>query len=336
MLFAGFLAWLMLKLDPAEDALVVLVLALGLAFCGVLVIGRRWAFVAILGLTMLGRGGFETIETSASGARSRSYFGIYTVRDYPATNQRMLAHGTTLHGMQYTDARRRQPTTYYGPTSGVGIAMAKAPELFGPAARIGVVGLGTGTLACWLQPGQVWTFFEIDAAVLDLSRKRRFTFLPDCAPDAAVRLGDARLELAKDQAGTYDVLAIDAFSSDAIPLHLLTAEALAVYKDALARDGYLLIHISNRYFELEPQLSASIAKAGWKARVLSDRVDRTSGLSPSVWVAVSRDEARLAQLTAGREDWSPLLSDPATRPWTDDHASILPAVRWKNLIGKVF
>ena len=334
-LFAGFLAWLMLGLDPAEDALVVLLLALGLAFCGVLVIGRRWAFIAILGLTMLGRGGYETIETSLSGARSRSYFGIYTVRNYPETHQRMLAHGTTLHGMQYTDARARQPTTYYGPTSGVGIAMAKAPDLFGPAARIGVVGLGTGTLACWLRPGERWTFFEIDAAVLELSRKRRFTFLPDCAPDAAVRLGDARLELAKDPPGSYDVLAIDAFSSDAIPLHLLTAEALAVYKRALAADGYLLIHISNRYFELEPQLSASIAKAGWKARVLSDNADRSAGLSPSVWVAVARDEARLAQLTAGRKDWKPLLSDPATRPWTDDHASILPAVRWENLIGKV-
>lgn len=336
-LFAGFLAWLMLKLDPLDDALFVLLLALALAFCGVLVIGRRWAFVAILALTMLGRGGLDTIETSLSGARSRSYFGIYTVRDYPERNQRNLAHGTTLHGMQYTDpARRRQPTTYYGPTSGVGIAMARAPELFGPAARIGVVGLGTGTLACWHRPGQAWTFFEIDAAVLELSRQRRFTFLPDCAPDAKVRLGDARLELAKDAPRSYDVLAIDAFSSDAIPLHLLTAEALAVYKRALASDGYLLIHISNRYFELEPQLSASIARAGWKARVLTDAVDRTSGLSASVWVAVARDEARLAQLTAGRRDWEPLLSDPSTQPWTDDHASILHAVRWENLIGKVF
>jgi len=334
-LFAGFLAWLMLKLDPKDDALLVLVLALGLAFCGVLVIGRRWAFIAILGLTMLGRGGYETIETSLSGARSRSYFGIYTVRNYPAENQRMLAHGTTLHGMQFTDSRRLQPTTYYGPTSGVGIAMAKAPELFGSAARIGVVGLGTGTLACWLRPGERWTFFEIDAAVLALSRARRFTFLPDCAPDAAVRLGDARLELAKDPPGSYDVLAIDAFSSDAIPLHLLTAEALDVYGRALSDDGYLLIHISNRYFELEPQLSASIAKAGWTARVLSDYADRKQGLSASVWVAVARDEARLAQLTAGRKDWKPLLSDPATRPWTDDHASILPAVRWENLVGKV-
>ena len=284
---------------------------------------------------MLGRGGYDTIETSASGARSRSYFGIYTVRDYPAENQRMLAHGTTLHGMQYTDKRRLQPTTYYGPTSGVGIAMAKAPELFGPAARIGVVGLGTGTLACWLRPGQRWTFFEIDAAVLELSRARRFTFLPDCAPDAAVRLGDARLELAKDPPGSYDVLAIDAFSSDAIPLHLLTAEALAVYNRALAADGYLLIHISNRYFELEPQLSASIGKAGWTARVLSDYADRKQGLSASVWVAVARDEARLAQLTDGRKGWKLLLSDPATRPWTDDRASILPAVRWENLVVKV-
>ena len=338
-LLAGFLAWYMLQLDPKANALLVLGIALALAFCGVLVIGRRWAFVAILGLTMLGRGGLDTIETSLSGARSRSYFGIYTVRNYPDEHQRMLAHGTTLHGMQFTDARALQPTTYYGPTSGVGIAMARAPGLFGPAARIGVVGLGTGTLACWHRPGERWTFFEIDAAVLALSRSRHFTFLPDCAPDAKVRLGDARLELAKDPPGSFDVLAIDAFSSDAIPLHLLTAEALAVYGRALADDGYLLIHISNRYFELEPQLAASIAKAGWSARALADYAGRDEGrkrgLSASVWVAVARDEARLAELTAGRRDWEPLLEQPGTRPWTDDHASILAAVRWENLIGKV-
>jgi SAM-dependent methyltransferase len=333
--FAVFLGWLLYRLDPAEDNLTILLLALGLAFCGVLVLGYRSAFVAVLAVTMLARGGIETAQTSLSGARSRSYFGIYTVRDYPDAHQRMLAHGTTLHGMQYTDARRRMPTTYYGPTSGVGIAMTRAPALFGPAARIGVVGLGTGTLACWHKPGQRWTVFEIDQAVLALSRQRKFTFLPDCAPDATVRIGDARLELAKQPPGSFDLLAIDAFSSDAIPLHLLTSEALDVYGRALAPDGLLLIHISNRYFELEPQLAASLRRRGWAARVLTDRPE-AQGLSASVWVGVARNEARLAALTSGRDDWAHLLTDPTTRPWTDDHASILPAVRWGNLLGKVF
>jgi hypothetical protein len=333
--FAAFLAWVMLGLDPREDRLLVLSLALVLAFTGVLVIGNRWAFVAVLVATMIGRGGLDTIETSLSGARSRSYFGIYTVRDYPEMHQRMLSHGTTLHGMQFTDARRRNPTTYYGPRSGVGIAMAQAPALFGPAARIGVVGLGTGTLACWHRPGQRWTFFEIDRAVLALSRARRFTYLEDCAPDAKVRLGDARLELAKLPPASFDLLAIDAFSSDAIPLHLLTEEALGVYGRALSADGVLMIHISNRYFELEPQLSASLARSGWVGRQLTDTAAHQQGYSASVWVAVARDEARLARLTRSDPRWKPLLEQAETRPWTDDHASILPAVRWQNLIGKV-
>ncbi|HUQ13920.1 MAG TPA: fused MFS/spermidine synthase, partial [Novosphingobium sp.] len=333
---AGFAAWIMLGLDPEDDRLLVLFLALAMAFSGVMVLGRRWAFVAVLALTMIGRGGFDTLETSLSGARSRSYFGIYTVRDYPESHQRMLSHGTTLHGMQYTDARSRRPTTYYGPNSGVGLALARAPALFGPNARIGVVGLGTGTLACWKQPGQRWTFFEIDRAVLALSRSRRFTYLDDCAPDATVRLGDARLELGKLPPASFDVLAIDAFSSDAIPLHLLTEEALRVYGRALAPDGLLMVHISNRYFELEPQLSASLARAGWAGRVLTDTAAHQQGLSASVWVAVARDEARLARLTRGEDKWKPLLNQPGTRPWSDDHASILAAVRWRNLIGKVF
>ena len=333
--FAGFVGWLMSGIDPRESRLEVLFLALVLAFLGVLVLGKRWAFVAVLLATMVGRGGLDTVETSLAGARSRSYFGIYTVRNYPETHQRMLSHGTTLHGMQFTDERRRRPTTYYGPGSGVGLALASAPALFGAEARIGVVGLGTGTLACWKEPGQRWTFFEIDRAVLKLSRARRFTYLEDCAPDARVRLGDARLELAKLPRASFDVLAIDAFSSDAIPLHLLTEEALHVYGRALADDGILLLHISNRYFELEPQLSASLARAGWAGRVITDNPDRNLGLSPSVWVAVARDEARLARLTRGEAKWKPLLRDARTRPWSDDHASILPAVRWRNLIGKV-
>ena len=332
---AAFLAWLIGGVEPSEQPLVALFLTLALAFCGVLVLGSRAAFVAVLVMAMLAHGGVETLRQSLSGARSRSYFGVYTVRDYPAEHQRVLAHGTTLHGMQFTDARSRTPTTYYGKSSGIGIAMARAPALLGRQARIGVIGLGTGTLACWRSPGQRWTFFEIDRAVLALSRAGRFTYLSGCAPDAQVRIGDARVELARLPRASFDLLAIDAFSSDAIPLHLLTTEALGVYGRALAPEGILMIDISNRYFELEPQLSAALEGAGWRARVLTDKPRRDSVFSASVWVAASRDPAQLAKLTAGREGWKPLIARPGTRPWTDEHASILPAVRWRNLIGKV-
>ena len=333
--FAGFLGWLLWGLDPQNSPLFTLLLTLAIAFCGVLVLGVRTAYVALLAILMLAHGGWETLNQSLSGARTRSYFGVYTVRDYPGEHQRVLAHGTTMHGMQFTDARRRVPTTYYGRSSGVGIAMSRVSMLYGPAARVGVIGLGTGTLACWRAPGQRWTFFEIDDAVLDLSRRGRFTYLRNCAPDAAFRIGDARLEVAQMPAQSFDVIAVDAFSSDAIPLHLLTAEALEVYQRALTANGLLLIHISNRYFELEPQLSAALGEQGWSARVLTDEPKRDGVFTASVWVAVTRDPEQLAKVTAGRKGWKPLLEVPGTLPWTDEHASILGAVRWHNLVGKV-
>ena len=333
--FAGFLGWLLWDLNPQETPLFALLLTLAIAFCGVLVLGARSAYIAILAILMIAHGGWETLNQSLSGARTRSYFGVYTVRDYPGEHQRVLAHGTTMHGMQFTDARRRVPTTYYGRSSGIGIAMNRVPALYGPAARVGVIGLGTGTLACWRAPGQRWTFFEIDRAVLDLSLQGRFTYLADCAPDAVVRLGDARLEVARLPARSFDVIAVDAFSSDAIPLHLLTAEALEVYQRALTPDGLLMIHISNRYFELEPQLSAALGEQGWSARVLADEPKRDGVFTASVWVAVTRDPAQLARITAGQAEWKPLLEVPGTQPWTDEHASILGAVRWRNLVGKV-
>ena len=334
-LLAAFLGWQLWSLEDDQSALLALFLTLAIAFCGVLVLGERIAFVAILAIVMLAQGGFQTLRLSLDGARTRSYFGVYTERDYPDQHQRVLMHGTTMHGMQFTDARRRVPTTYYGRTSGIGIAMSRAPSMYGSAARVGVIGLGTGTLACWRTLGQRWTFFEIDRAVLDLSRRGRFTYLRDCAPDATVRIGDARLEMAKLPAQSFDVIAVDAFSSDAIPLHLLTAEALQVYQRALSPDGLLMIHISNRYFELEPQLSAALGQQGWTARVLTDQPKRGGLFTASVWVAVTRDPAQLAKVTAGRKDWKPLLEAPGTRSWTDEHASILSAVRWRNLLGKV-
>jgi hypothetical protein len=328
-------AWPLALEWETTPALLRVALATAIFACGLLVADKRWSLAVVLAISMLAYGGVETIRTSWEGQRTRSYFGIYTVRDYPEINERMLAHGTTLHGLQFTDWRRLWSTTYYGPSSGVGIALDRAPQLFDDEARIGVVGLGTGTLACWSRPGQQWTIFEIDPAVVDLSQRRVFTFLPDCTPKARIRLGDARLELARTPPASFDILAVDAFSSDAIPLHLLTAEALDVYMRALSERGLLMLHISNRYFELEPQLSAALRARGWASRVLTDEPPKGQGLSPSVWVAIARNEGALAPVLKGRNDWSPLLAKPGTRPWTDDHASILPALRWENLIGKL-
>jgi hypothetical protein len=336
--FALFLAWHLYELSKLEDpGIPALLLTLGIAFIGVLLMPWRVLFVAVLVLLMLSKGGVQTVKDTTDGIRTRSYFGIYTVRDYPSEGLRILAHGTTLHGQQSTDPiLRRLPMTYYGPGSGVGIAFANAQRLFGYNARIGVVGLGTGTLACYHLPGEKWRFFEIDPAVLEYSRNGTFTYVADCAPDAQVVLGDARLEMANMPKGSVDLLAVDAFSSDAIPLHLLTDEAFGVYLDALSEQGILLVHISNRFIELEPVLAAVAKKRGLAVAIRDDNPPDRNVFTPSSWVAMSRDPAQLKALEAKAPafPWKP-LQKPAPRAWTDDHASILPYIRWRNLFGKL-
>jgi spermidine synthase len=320
--------------------------AIGFAvLVGLLVIPWRWAFATSLALIMFTVGGATTIAQSLEGNRTRSYFGVYTISDDTAGQRRRLAHGTTLHGLMLTEkGRELTPTTYYSSQSGVGLALARAPALFGKAARVGVVGLGTGTLACYRQPGQAWDFYEIDQTVVDIARDSgQFLFVPRCTPDARMLVGDARIELGKQAAGRYDVLAVDAFSSDAIPLHLLTSEAFGVYDRAVKPGGILLVHISNRFFDLEPVLADEARRRGWATAVRLDtptKAAEADGATGSTWVAFSDDPARLAALTGvlvKRDSadlpgvWTMTQAQPDFQGWTDDYASILPVTRWHNL-----
>jgi hypothetical protein len=307
-----------------------------IALVGLALVPWRWVAVLMLGGVMMGQGGFQTVKDSRDGVRTRSYFGIYTVRDYPDRKLRTLAHGTTLHGQQSTDPKIRcLPLSYYGPGSGVAIGFANASRLFPVQPKLGVVGLGTGSLVGYAQPGQSWTLFEIDEAVLGLSQTGKFTFLKDCAPGARVVLGDARVNLARVRAGAFDLLAIDAFSSDSIPLHLFTHEAFGVYLDALSPRGVLLVHISNRFMDLEPALAAEVKARGLHSAVREDYPPAESPWTGSTWVAVVRDPQRLADLSAVAPamKWRKLAA-PAAQPWTDDHASILPYVTWANFLGR--
>lgn len=277
------------------------------------------------------------MQTSLDGARQRSFFGIYAVRTSAERGVRELTHGTTLHGLQMTDpARETQPTSYYVPSSGVGLAFAASDRLVGPRARIGVVGLGTGTLACYRKPDQTFHFFEIDPVVAKFSQAGPdggpFTFLRKCAPDARMHFGDARIELEKFPAGSLDMLAVDAFSSDSIPLHLMTVEAFALYRRVLAPDGLLLVHISNRYIDLDPMVAALAKASGMTARLRRDVRPPGPGASGSVWIALAPDPATIARLEAASppDAWDPLAA-PAETPWSDDFASILPYLRWDKM-----
>ena len=333
---AAFLVWLLLEANTlAEPGWQRALCTAALVLIGLLLTPWRWLVTALLLAVMIAQGGDQTLRDTRDGVRSRSYFGVYTVRDHPSEGIRTLAHGTTLHGEQSLDpVMKRMPLSYYGPGSGAGIAFANASALYGRGARLGVVGLGTGSLACYHQRGERLTYFEIDPAVLRYSRDGTFTYIRDCAPDTQVVLGDARLELAKVAPGSFDVLAIDAFSSDAIPLHLMTSEAFGVYLRALSPRGVLLVHISNRYIDLEPVLAAEVRARALAGAMREDVPPYGSDWTASSWVAIARDSDQLAALgqKAPAMAWRPLVA-PAARRWNDDHASILPYIQWRNFLG---
>lgn len=330
---------------PIDGGAIKIVLAIAIIFIGAIVAGYRFAFACVVAALMFANGGWHNMEQTLAGVRERSYFGTYTINVSDSGSMRWLSHGTTMHGMQML-AEPTRPISYYAKSSGVGIAMASAEELYGPNASIGVVGLGTGTLACYHKPGQSLQFYEIDPLMVDIARtKGVFSFIDRCAPDAKVVLGDARLTLADTPAGKFDILALDAFSSDSIPLHLLTKEAFAVYRKALKPDGLLLVHISNRYIDLNPVVAAEVKAGGWTAALRRDSPPEAAfarGERASQWIAMSPDAARLAQLTGpvaakrGRyyqpDLWIELDAPGKTKRWTDDYASVLPHLSlWKTL-----
>jgi hypothetical protein len=286
---------------------------------------------------MLSAGCWEKLELSASpGKMTRSYFGIYSIRQ-KGEDARILVHGTTVHGMQNlgSPARQRMTTSYYAPLSGVGLAMAAIEPLFGRRAHVHVIGLGAGTLACYARPGQSWTIYEIDPAIVRIARDpRRFTFLSGCLPNVPILIGDARLTLERGNGAKADVLVVDAFSSDSIPMHLLTREAFDVYRSHLSDRGLLLVHISNRSLDLEPVIAAAATAGGWEARLRAYRPgakERAQNYGASDWIALSPNRDTLGALVSrDPEDWRPLHPRARFAPWTDDYASLLPLIRWHS------
>ncbi|UVO52394.1 fused MFS/spermidine synthase [Sphingomonas sp. SUN019] len=302
-----------------------------IALIGLATVGARHGYLIVLGTAIALFGGLRSAVISLDvDTRTRSYFGVYTLSEN--VRRRVLAHGTTVHGIELlgSPARERMPTTYYVPASGVGQVMTAATALYGPAARIGVVGLGTGTLACYAKPGQDWRFYEIDPEVVAIARDpQRFRFLSRCLPDARIEIGDARLSLEKARLTSLDILTLDAFSSDSVPIHLLTREAFAVYGRTLSPRGVLAVHISNRFLDLEPVVAAAARAGSWHGlTLLHQPSDLDESGSSSQWIILSRDPAVIATLGQGRGDWRKLGKHDGVSPWTDDHASILPLLKF--------
>ena len=261
---------------------------------------------------------------------SRSFFGVHRVVDAPDHAYHLLQHGVTTHGRQQLSAAARcEPTGYYHPAGPIGQLLGPPNRKF---ERVAVIGLGSGALACYSRPGSAWTIYEIDPVVERIARDPHFfTYLANSAAPINVVLGDGRLSLQRSQGAIYDVVVVDAFSSDAIPVHLLTSEAVALYFSRLAQDGVLAIHISNGYLNLEPVIGAIAREHGLAALANLDAsvpaADMKEGRLPSHWVLLARSPEPLATL-AEQAGWRPTEVRPRIPHWTDDYSNILPIVKF--------
>jgi hypothetical protein len=259
---------------------------------------------------------------------TRNFYGSLrvqqTVTDHGDT-MRKLVNGSIEHGTQIFSADLRHvPTTYYAHDSGVGLALDNCCA--GGSKRVGVIGLGAGTLAAYGRAGDSFRFYELNPAVPPIARNL-FGWLKESPAQSSVVEGDGRASLAQEQPQHFNVLVVDAFTGDAIPLHLLTREAFALYERHMAPGGVMAFHVSNSYVNLAPEVALLAQSSGWQARLVTSAEDRQSGEQKAVWVLVARKPAWFEQgALAGRT--AAITPVAGLRAWTDDYSSLLPILRW--------
>jgi hypothetical protein len=286
----------------------------------------------------------------------RSFFGVYRVRNSPDGRFRLLFHGGIAHGTQSLDPDAScVPLSYYSRSGPAGAIFAAAQARM-PHGDWAVVGLGAGAMASYLQQGQTLTYYEIDPLVAQIAEDPRyFTYLERCAPATKIVLGDARLKLRDAPDSSYGLIALDAFSGDSIPMHLMTKEALALYRSKLAPGGIIAFHISNLYFDLAPTLGNLAQDAHMTALIANDTdvtaAERDAGKLPSIWVVMAREPGdpsspgvpsdlggpgdpsgpgdldALTRDTSRSFRWQPLRGRPDARLWTDDYSNLLGVVK---------
>ena len=264
----------------------------------------------------------------------RSFFGVHKIVVTPGGYFHVLMHGTTIHGAERfrnNDGTpvdgRPEPITYYYKDGGIGQAISAIRERKGAPLNVAVIGLGAGTLTCASEPSESWKFFEIDQTMVDTARDPKyFRYISSCAPDLKPVIGDARLTFTKEPDGAYDLIIVDAYSSDAIPIHLATAEAMKIYKDKLAPHGAVVMHVSNRHLDLEP-VAVGIADAnGMKSWVYNEDSGRDDDYIFATDVVVSaREKVDIGRLGASKQ-WVETMADKKQRVWTDDYSNIIGAL----------
>jgi len=266
-------------------------------------------------------------ETNDARVLVRNFYGALRVRDSGAETSldavRTLTHGTINHGEEYLAAgKRHQATTYYGPNTGVGIAIREKQKQ-GPI-RVGVIGLGTGTIAAYGRKGDYYRYYEINPLVPPIT-KGQFFFVPDCQARLDIAMGDARLSLEREAPENFDVLAVDAFSSDAIPVHLLTKEAMDLYFKHLRPDGILAVHVSNRYLNLQPVVAGEAKATGKLARVVDTEEDEAVDVFGATWVLVTSPASGFD--AEELKDSAEIESGKPIRMWTDDYSNLFQILK---------
>jgi SAM-dependent methyltransferase len=278
-------------------------------------------------LALIGYLGYQ-IREFRHGSRLlvRNFYGALRVNDEDDEDARIrkLTHGTINHGEEFLDeGRHMQPTTYYGYKSGVGLAIQEAQRRLG--LRVGVIGLGTGTIAAYGRPGDTYHFYDINPLVIDIARGQ-FRFLPDSKAKVDIVLGDARLSLEREPPQRYDVLAVDAFSSDAIPVHLLTREAFALYFRHLQPGGVLAVHVSNKHLDLAPVVEMAANSLGKRAVVIDTDDDDDKRVFGATWVLVSGRQS-FFDYPFIRGAGKAVKRIAGLRMWTDDYSNLFQILK---------
>jgi len=291
----------------------------------------KWVPIAALGVCIAsGYYFYEYVRDLKRGTilMTRSFYGTLRVKDTGPVDEpgtvRRLMHGVIMHGEQYLEPNlRRQATSYYGPDSGIGLALKHYEKR---PLRLGVIGLGTGTLAAWGKPGDVFRFYELDPNVLTIAQ-RDFTYLKESRASIETALGDARLNLERESPQRFDVLVIDAFSSDSIPVHLITREAIEVYLKHMQPDGIIAFHVTNRYLDLSPVVQKIADAAGMRAVLIShDPDEKDERYSRTDWMLLTRD-ASFVQADAVKKAASPVEVPAGLTVWTDDFNNLLKILK---------
>ena len=303
----------------------------------------RVASVAVPGLVLLWFAGRRTrlalglaiclavpilVEALGTQATGRDFFGVLRVKELPGDDLVVMQHGTTVHGVQGTRAgEEHEPLSYFRRNGPFGRAFAIIAQRPVPIATIGVIGLGTGALGCYARPGESWTFYEIDPMVERFARDGRwFKFMSGCGNHPTVVLGDARVNLSANPAAQYDVLILDAFSSDSVPMHLITREALALYFARLKPGGILLFNITNRYLDLPAVVARIASEAGMPMRHLHVPAGDDILRQPRVeGLAMAAPGGNLDAFAA--DGWDEVTPGPVL--WTDERSDIFGVIRWR-------